>query len=460
MRIEETILSNLLYSEDYCRKVLPYLKKEYFNINHESAILDTIAEFVSKYNDIPSKEAIKIGLSDRTDLSESEHTQSIEMVDSFENKNSQKSWLIDETEKFCRKRSIYNAISDSIQIIDGRHKNLKEDMIPKLLQDALAVSFSTTVGHSYLDDSDSRYESYLKVESGIPYDLNIFNKVWKGLLPKTLTVIAAQSGGGKSLVMSHIAASSLMQGYNVLYISLEMSENKIGERIDANLLKTDIQKIIDLGKETFTSRIESIKSKTQGKLFIKEYPPSMASVSDFRTLLEELKIKKGFVPNLIIVDYVGIMASSRMKMGGSVNTYSYLKSIAEELRALGVEFDVPIVSGAQLNRGGFNNSDVSETDLADSMGLYMTADVMYAVIRNEELDQMDQLLIKQLKNRYGDPNFHKRFVIGVNRPRMTLYDLEQSAQRSIMTHENQQMSQESITRNSTRKNTGIDNLNF
>lgn len=466
MRIEETILANLIHSEEYTRKVLPFLKPDYFTSRPDSAILDTISAFVTSFDALPNKEAIRIELGNRTDLSNQEYENAIELVNSLENTQTHVDWLIRETEKFCKKRAVYNSIMESIQIIEGKDKDKKEDAIPKLLQDALSISFDVSVGHSYFDDAQSRFDFYSSEEEGVPFDLNIFTKIYRHMPKKSLIVIAAQSGGGKSLIMSHISAATLLKGMNVLYITLEMGENKIGERVDANLLKVDIAKIVDLGREEFTSRIDKLQEKTMGRLFIKEYAPSSASAAHFKSLIEELKIKQNFKPDLIVVDYLGICASSRMKMGGSVNTYMYLKSVAEELRGLAVEFDVPVLTGAQLNRGGFNNSDIDETSLADSMGLYMTADIMFAAIRTEELDEMDQLMIKQLKNRYGDPNYYRRFVVGLNRSRMTLYDLEESAQTDIMDTPQQR------TRPATaperpeppvrrpRQSTGLETINF
>ena len=466
MRIEETILANLIYSEEYTRKVLPFLKPEYFSARPDAAVLQIISDFVTSYDTLPTKEALKIELGNRKDLSNTEFDSASNLVDTLEKTNTHMDWVIKETEKFCKKRAVYNSIMDSIQIMEGTDKNRKEDAIPKLLQDALSISFDVSVGHSYFDDAQSRFDFYSSDEERIPYDLSIFNKIYKGMPKKSLIVIAAQSGGGKSLIMSHISAATLLQGLNVLYITLEMGENKIGERIDANLLKVDIANIVDLGREEFTNRINKLQQKTMGRLFVKEYAPSSASAAHFKSLIEELRIKQNFKPDLVVVDYLGICASSRMKMGGSVNTYMYLKSVAEELRGLAIECDVPLLTGAQLNRGGFNNSDIDETSLADSMGLYMTADIMYAAIRTDVLDEMGQLRIKQLKNRYGDPNYYKRFVIGINRSRMQLYDLEESAQDDIIgevrtaqrTIRQESTSEPAINR--ARRPAGLDGLNF
>lgn len=461
MRIEETILSNLIHSDSYTRKVIPFLRRDYFSARPDAAIYETIAQFFEVYDTLPSKEALKIDLSNRKDLSDDEFRTASDLVDSFEDKKTHQEWLVNETEKFCKQKAVYLSIMDAIHIMDGKDKNRSPDSIPKILQDALSVSFDTSVGHSYFDDASARFDYYASDEAKIPFDLKIFNQIYKGGMPKkSLIVVAAQSGGGKSLIMSHVSASVLLQGLNVLYISMEMSENRIGERIDANLLKTDISKIVDLGKEEFMSRIDRLKNKTMGKLYIKEYPPSSASAAHFRSLIEELKVKQGFVPDLIVVDYLGICASSRMKMGGSVNTYTYLKSVAEELRGLAVEFDVPVLTGAQLNRGGFNNSDIDETSLADSMGLFMTADIMFAAIRTDELDELGQLMIKQLKNRYNDPNYKKRFMVGINRPRMFLYDLEESAQDNIMNEQPRSRSVEQEFVPPSRSRGNLSELNF
>lgn len=459
MRIEETILSNLIYNEEYTRKVLPFLKSEYFSVREDTAIFEEINKFFTTYGKLPNKEVLGIELSNRKDLSEKEFENSIELIKTFKNYGSDQEWLLKESESFCKKRAVYNSIMSSIQIIEGKDKQYKEDAIPKLLQDALSVSFDVSVGHSYFNNASSRFDFYSSEEEGIPYDLKTLTRILKKLPNKSLTVIAAQSGGGKSLMMSHIAAATLMMGKNVLYITLEMSENKIAERIDANLLKVDINKIIKLGKDEFLSRIDKLRNKTLGNLFVKEYAPSSASASHFKSLIEELKIKQGFEPDLIVVDYLGITASSRMKMGGSINTYTYLKSVAEELRGLAIEYDVPVLTGAQLNRGGFNNSDIDETSLADSMGLYMTADIMYAIIRTPELDELDQVMIKRLKDRYDDVNFCKRFVIGINRPRMFLFDLEDSAQDDIMEDTTRQDTRTSFDMNRTRSS-GLDDINF
>ena len=433
LRIEETILSNLLNDEEYSRKATPFLENEYFSEKAERTILSEITGFFTKYNKLATKEVLRVQLAQRTDLTDNDLATSLEIVERLNvDTPPNKDWLLEQTEKFCKEKSVYNAILRSIKIIDGKDKELNKEGIPKILQDALAISFDTAVGHSYLDDANARYEFYTRKEEKIAFDLEILNDITKGgLAKKTLTLLAAQSGGGKSLVMSHFAAAALRQGKNVLYITLEMSEERIAERIDANLLGIDIDKLAELSKEDFVQRIENISKKTRGKLVVKEYPTGSAHSGHFRGLLEELKIKRDFKPDFLIVDYLGICASSRMKMGGSVNSYSYIKSIAEELRSLAVEYDVPLISATQVNRNGFDNSDIELTDTSESMGLVHTADLMLALIRTEELDEINQLLIKQLKNRYADTAINKRFVVGINRSRMKLYDLEKSAQSSI-----------------------------
>jgi replicative DNA helicase len=435
LRIEETILSNLLIDEEYSRKATPFLEADYFSEKAEKTLLMEINGFFMKYNKLPTKEIIRVQLAQRTDLTDTDLKNAIEIVDNFtDEKPTSKEWLLEQTEKFCKEKSVYNAILRSIKIIDGKDKELNKEGIPKILQDALAISFDTAVGHSYLEDATARYEFYTRKEEKIAFDLEILNDITKGgLAKKTLTLLAAQSGGGKSLVMSHFAAAALRQGKNVLYITLEMSEERIAERIDANLLGIDIDKLAELSKEEFVQKIATISKKTQGKLIVKEYPTGSAHSGHFRGLLEELKVKKDFKPDFLIVDYLGICASSRMKMGGSVNSYSYIKSIAEELRSLAVEYDIPLISATQVNRNGFDNSDIELTDTSESMGLVHTADLMLALIRTEELDEINQILIKQLKNRYADTAINKRFVVGINRSRMKLFDLEKSAQTSIAT---------------------------
>lgn len=432
MRIEDTILASLTQNEEFARKAVPFLEPEYFSDKVEAALLTEITTFFTKYNKLPTKEVLRVQVVQRRDLTENEVESAYEKIESLNSDIPSNEWLLEKTEKFCKDKSVYNAILRSIKIIDGKDKQFSEDAIPKILQDALAISFDTAVGHSYIDDAESRYEFYTRKEEKLEFDLEILNKITKGgLARKTLTLLAAQSGGGKSLVMSHFAASALRKGKNVLYITLEMAEERIAERIDANLMGVDIDKLADMSRDEFMTKVQKIGARAHGKIVIKEYPTGSAHSGHFRGLLEELKIKRNFKPELIIVDYLGICASSRMKMGGSVNSYSYIKSIAEELRSLAVEYDVPMISATQVNRNGFDNSDIELTDTSESMGLVHTADLMLALIRTEELDEINQLMIKQLKNRYADTATNKRFVVGINRARMKLYDLEESAQSNI-----------------------------
>lgn len=432
MRIEESIISNLLFTENYVRKVLPFLKIEYFNDKVEQVLVEEISAFFNKHDSMATKEILRIQCENRTDLSEDQIKQANRFIDELEDHKTNFDWLVEKSEDFCKKRALYNAIHQSILIIEGKDQKLKEEAIPGVLQDALAVSFDVSIGHDYFNDAELRYDSYMNEDGRLALDLELFNKIMKGGLPqKSLIVVAAESGGGKSLWMTHCASSLLKTGKNVLYISMEMGDFKISERVDANTLKVDINAISSLGKEEFMRRIDYLRSKTSGRLVVKEYPPQTASAAHFRGLIEELKIKQNFVPDAIIVDYLGICASSRLRLGGSVNTYSYLKSVAEELRALGVEYNCPVITGAQLNRGGFGSTDVDATNLADSMGIFMTADLMFALIRSEEMDANQQILVKQLKNRYNDPNYYKRFVVGLDRSKMLFFDLEPSAQRDL-----------------------------
>jgi len=432
MRIETVILKNLLNNEDYMRKVLPFVKAEYFLEDSEKIVFNQIHQFISKYNKPPTLEALSIAV-ENTYLPEGifqEVTQQLSQLKSFEESN--EAWLLDETERFCKDKAVYNAILRSIGVMEGRDKQLSKDGIPSLLQEALGVCFDNSVGHDYFIDSDSRYDFYHRVESRMPFDLDLFNKITQGGLPnKTLNIALAGTGVGKSLFMCHVAAGAIAQGKNVLYITLEMAEERIAERIDANLLNVDIDQIKDLPKSLFDSRITKLKKKAHGQLIIKEYPTASAHVGHFKSLLNELQLKKSFKPEIIFIDYLNICSSSRFKPGGSVNSYTYVKAIAEELRGLAVEFNVPIVSATQTTRSGYSNTDVELTDTSESFGLPATADFMFALISTEELEQLNQLMVKQLKNRYSDPSSNKRFMIGVDRKKMRLYDLEVSAQANI-----------------------------
>ena len=434
-RLESTILKNLIYNEEFARKVLPFIKKEYFADNTEKLVFREIYEFIQQYKNPPTHEALVINFTEKRDLSETQVSESIQLLKEIhitKNEPSDTAWLITETEKFCQDKAIYNAIMDSVGILDDKKSLRTKGEIPKLLSDALGVSFDNHVGHDYTEDSDSRYDSYHKVESKLRFDLDLFNKITKGGLPvKTLNIALAGTGVGKSLFMCHMAASSLSQGQNVLYITLEMSEEKIAERIDANLLDVSMSNLHTLSKQDYNSKFETLKSKTHGKLIIKEYPTAAASALHFRSLSNELQLKKSFKPDIIFIDYLNICTSARVKPGSNMNSYSYIKSIAEELRGLAVELNVPIVSATQTTRSGFTNSDPGLEDTSESFGLPATADFMFALITNEELEGLGQIMVKQLKNRYNDPSYYKRFVIGIDRDKMRLYDAEESAQADL-----------------------------
>jgi archaellum biogenesis ATPase FlaH len=414
------------------RKVIPFLKRDYFIDNNEKIIYDQIKNFIDQYNAVPNKDALVIAVQNDKSLTEDQYKEIVDIVNVLDPTEHNRDWLYKETEKFCKDKAIYNAILSSIAIIDGRDKAKSEDGIPALLQDALGVCFDNNVGHDYLQSAESRYEFYHRVESRTPFDLEYFNKITNGGLPnKTLNVVLAGTGVGKSLFMCHVAASTLAQGKNVLYITLEMAEERIAERIDANLMNITMDQLKDLPKATFESRIEKIRNKTEGNLIIKEYPTAGAHVGHFKALLNELQLKKQFKPAMIIIDYLNICASSRFKAGSNINSYTLIKSIAEELRGLAVEENVPILSATQTTRSGYGNTDVELTDTSESFGLPATVDFMFALISTEELEQLNQLMVKQLKNRYNDPTANKRFMIGVDRAKMKLYDLEQSAQKGL-----------------------------
>ena len=433
-RIEQTILKNLIQSDSFSRKVLPFIKDEYFTETDEKTVFNEIKDYFEKYTKTPTAEALLINLENNTRLSDSDLVQSKSIVGSIEKSSEEtpQEWLIDETEKWCKDRAIYIAVMDSIEVLDEKSKRSKGD-IPELLKDALSVSFDTNIGHDQLEDADDRWEFYNREEEKLPFDLEYFNKVTKGGLPnKTLNICLAGTGVGKSLFMCHMASANLMMNKNVLYITLEMSEEKIAERIDANVLNIPIQDLADVTKTQFGKKVDKLKGKTTGKLIIKEYPTASAHVGHFRHLLQELDIKKDFKPDMIYIDYLNICASHRVKPGAGANSYTLVKSIAEELRGLAVEFDVPIMSATQTTRSGFGSTDVELTDTSESFGLPATADFMFALISSEELEELDQMVVKQLKNRYNDPTVFKRFVIGVDRSRMKLYDCEQEAQEELI----------------------------
>ena len=435
MKLEQTILKNLIYNEDYLRKVLPFIKDEYFTDKTERMLFTEISEFVSRYNTTPTIEAIGLAVKERRNLSDDEVEKSesyLQEIALAKGEESKIQWLIEKSEAFCQERAIYNAVLGSISILDGKDKTNDKGAIPKILSDALAVTFDSSVGHDYLENSDERYEFYHRKEERIPFDLEFFNKITKGGLPsKTLNIALAGTGVGKSLFMCHCAAGAMSLGRNVLYITMEMAEERIAERIDANLLNVTVDDLNALPKEMYDKKIAKMKEKTTGKLIIKEYPTASASATHFRTLLNELNLKRSFVPDIIFIDYLNICCSSRIKPGSNINSYTYVKSIAEELRGLAVEFGVPIVSATQTTRSGFTSSDPGLEDTSESFGLPATADLMFALITSEELEELGQLMVKQLKNRYSDPTMHKRFVIGIDRAKMRLYDVEQSGQDGL-----------------------------
>ena len=430
--LEFTILNNLVTNDQFRRQAFPYLKKEYFEEEHNKLLFDLISNFIDKYEKCPTKESLAIDLQNVTSLTDQQFKISLEAIDKVNNEKLDQTWLVDSTEEWCRNRAIYLSLLESIQIADGKDEKKDKGAIPSILSDAIAVSFDNRIGHDYLTNYQERFEYYNRVEEKVPFDLSMFNKITKGgLSNKTLNVALAGTGVGKSLFMCHVAAATLLQGKNVLYITCEMSEEKIAERIDANLLGVNIQDIADLPKQIFESKVNKLIKKTKGKLIIKEYPTASAHVGHFKSLLNELSLKTSFKPDLIFVDYLNICASQRFK-GAVVNSYTYVKAIAEELRGLAVENNVPIISATQTTRSGYGSSDVDLTDTSESFGLPATADFMFALITTEESEQLGQILVKQLKNRYNDPTMNKRFAIGVDRSKMKLYDVEQSAQDNII----------------------------
>ena len=430
IRIEQTILRNMLTDDGYMRKVLPFIKPEYFEGPYRTLFKEA-GKFVAKYNTLPTKEAFLVELNEHSDLTNDQFGAAVDIAQNlFDGDEVDETWLLENTEKWCQDRAIYNAVMESISIIDGKHEKLTKNALPDLLQTALGVAFDTAVGHDYIEAAEDRYEFYHKEEDRIPFDLDYFQKITKGGVPnKTLNIALAGTGVGKSLFMCHVAASALSQGRNVLYITMEMAEERIAERIDANLLNVPIDQLENLSKDMFTTKVADLARKTTGKLIIKEYPTGAAHSNHFRALLNELKLKKQFEPDVIFIDYLNICASSRMKgMGGAINSYSYIKAIAEELRGLAVEYDLPIFSATQTTRSGFSNSDVGLEDTSESFGLPATADLMFALIATEELDREGQIMVKQLKNRYNDPTAHRRFVVGIDRSKMRLFDVEENQQ--------------------------------
>ena len=426
--MEQTILRNLLTNDEYARKVAAFLQTEYFEGVYKNLFRE-FTLFIAKYNKLPSMEAFKIEIDNGDRLNDAQYRHAIEILPNiFTPQPENLEWLIDRTEKWCQDRAVYNAVMSSISIIDGKHTTLQKSSIPDVLTKALAVTFDTNIGHDYLENIDERFDFYHRQEERIPFDLDYFNRITKGGLPnKTLNIALAGTGVGKSLFMCHCAASALSQGRNVLYITMEMAEERIAERIDANLMNVDIGALEYMEEEKFKDRVKSIAEKTHGKLIIKEYPTGQANTSHFRALLKELKLKKNFMPEIIFIDYLNICASSRMKsMGGSINSYTYIKAIAEEMRGLAVEFNLPIMSATQTTRSGYSNDDIGLEDTSESFGLPATADLMFALISNDELANQNQIMVKQLKNRYNDPVTNQRFTIGVNRSKMRLYDIDNS----------------------------------
>ena len=431
-RLEQTILKNLIQNEPFTRKVLPFLKSEYFTESDEKVVFKEIQEYFLKYTKPPTTEALLINLDNNTSLNENELKMSKTVISQFDKETTPMDWLVEETEKWCKDRAIYIAVMDSIEVIDKKSQRSTGE-IPELLKDALSVSFDQHIGHDQIEDADARFEFYHTEEEKIPFDLEYFNKITKGGLPnKTLNICLAGTGVGKSLFMCHMASAGLMMNKNILYITLEMSEERIAERIDANVLNVPMKDLPDLSKKMYDKKIDKIRAKTKGRLIIKEYPTASAHVGHFRHLLQELEIKKDFKPDMIFIDYLNICSSHRIRPGSGANSYTLVKSIAEELRGLAVEFDVPIMSATQTTRSGYGSTDIGLEDTSESFGLPATADMMFALISSEELEELDQMVVKQLKNRYNDPTVFKRFVIGIDRSRMKLYDCEQDAQEELV----------------------------
>ena len=441
-RIERIILRNLFYNEDFTRKALPFIKSDFFTNKNESTLFGEIYEFVNKYKNLPTKETILVELNKRKDLKENELTEIKTIVNKLDNQEVELQWLLDTTEKFCKDRAVHNAVLEGIQILDGKDKKQNPEAIPSILSNALAVSFDNHIGHDYIDDAEARFEFYHKREKRFKFDLNYFNRITKGGVPsKTLNIALAGTGVGKSLFMCHAASNWLTQGKNVLYITLEMAEERIAERVDANLFDVTIDDLHAMPKDMYDNKVSKLQKKTIGQLIIKEYPTASAHSGHFRALLNELSLKKTFKPDVVFIDYLNICASSRFK-GGNISSYFYIKAIAEELRGLAVEFDVPIFSATQTTRSGFTSTDIGLEDTAESFGLPATADFMFALISNDELDQLNQIKVKQLKNRFGDPALNRSFIIGVDRSKMRLFDVEASAQNIVDSNQTEDTEEE------------------
>jgi len=432
-RVEFLVLKSLLHNEDFLRKTIPFIKPEYFQDTNQKIVFEEIVDFVNQYNQPPTREVLSIEIEKRNDVNEQSFKELTHVVSCLDDEPQEFEWLCNTTEKWCKERAIYLALMESIQIADGQDEKKAPDAIPSILSDALSVSFDNHVGHDYLNDYEFRWEMYHKKENRIEFDLEFFNKITKGgLVNKSLNIALAGTGVGKSLFMCHMASSCLLQNKNVLYVTMEMAEEKIAERIDANLLNVNIQDIVNLPKQTFETKVNNLTQKTKGTLIIKEYPTASAHSGHFKSLLNELALKKSFRPDIIFIDYLNICASSRYRAGSNVNSYTVIKSIAEELRGLACEANVPIVSATQTTRSGYGSSDVELTDTSESFGLPATADLMFALISTEELEGLGQILVKQLKNRYNDVNIYKRFVVGIDRTKMRLYDCEQTAQDELL----------------------------
>jgi replicative DNA helicase len=459
--IEETILAGLISNDEYARKVLPFLQNDYFDQQSHQTVFVEVAQYVDSYNSIPTKGALKVSIDEKSNINEEQYKQINDMIDSLSyDDKTDLDWLVDKTEKFCQDKAIYNAVRESILVLDGNHKQLDKGAIPELLEKALGVSFDNSVGHDYLDDSDERYNFYHTKEDKIPFDLDLMNVITKGgVSRKSLSVALAGTGVGKTLFMTHCAAANLTAGLNVLYITMEMAEERIAERIDANLLDLTVDQLREVPRDVYEKRLGRVKNKSTGKLIVKEYPTASAGSNHFRHLLNELKLKRNFKPDMIYIDYLNICMSSRIRMGGSVNSYTLIKAIAEELRGLAVEFNVPIMSATQTNRTGFSSSDLNLEDTSESFGLPATADFMFGLISTEELESLGQLMIKQLKNRWGDTNAHKRFVVGIDRSKMRLFDAEESAQQGLM-DDSPVMNKTSVGQRMSSENDGDTVLSF
>jgi len=431
--IENTILSSLIHNEEYARKVVPFIKDEYFGDNDTKVLFQEIRKYIDQYNGLPTKEALQISINERDDLNEERYKNISESIDDMGYDNdTELDWLLDKTEKFCQDKAVYNAVRKSILVLDGKDKEYDKGAIPQLLSDALGVAFDTNIGHDFVENADERFDFYHTKEDKIPFDLDYMNKITKGgVSRKSLSIALAGTGVGKTLFMTHCAAANLMEGLNVLYITMEMAEERIVERIDANLLDLTLDDLRYLTRDVYHSRMSNIRKRTNGKLIVKEYPTASAGSNHFRFLLNELKLKKNFIPDIIYIDYLNICMSSRMKQGANVNSYTYIKAIAEELRGLAVEFNVPVFSATQTTRSGYSNSDMDLTDTSESFGLPATADFMFGLISSEELENLGQIMVKQLKNRWGDIANPKRFVVGIDRSRMKLFNVEESAQENL-----------------------------